>query len=191
MIKVANNVKSMVEKRALLTVGSFSPFESQLANYGVYAGGGGLAGAGIGALVNALRGKSKLKGALIGGGLGAGAGAGVKGLADVLAGNAQGLLREYGRSGYLEAKGKERDREALEAYKARTEDTWANYIKDKAFGEPKVVKGDENQKAYEEGMKMIASMSILEAIKNDEQVRHWRAAIDAAHGLDDRGFWPF
>lgn len=186
MIKVANNVKSMLEKRALLTVGSFSPFESQLANYGVYAGGGGLAGAGIGALVNALRGESKLKGALVGGGIGIGAGAGVKGLADAFAGNAQGILRDYGRSGYLGRKGKEEDAAALERYKERTADTWSNYFKDIAFGKPKEVKGDENQKDYEEGMKMLASMSIFEAIKQDEQNRHARAALDAIHGLDDR-----
>jgi len=55
-----------------------------LADYGIYAGGGGLAGASIGALVNALRGESKLKGALIGGGIGAGLGAGAKALGDYM-----------------------------------------------------------------------------------------------------------
>jgi len=185
VIKVANNIKSMLEKQALFTVGSFSPFESQLANYGVYAGGGGLAGASIGALVNALRGESKLKGALIGGGVGVGAGVGLKGLADVLAGNAQGILRDYGRSGYLVAKGKKEDEADLAAYRARKQDTWTNYFKDKVFGEPTVVKGDENQKAYEKVIEELASMSILEAIKNDEQNRHWRTVIDAAHGLHD------
>lgn len=73
-------------KQSNITVGdalsALNPMESDLANYGIYAGGGGLAGAGIGALVNALRGESKLKGALIGGGIGAGAGAGLKGLGD-------------------------------------------------------------------------------------------------------------
>ncbi len=185
MIKVANNVKSMLEKRALLTVGSFSPFESQLANYGVYAGGGGLAGAGIGALVNALRGESKLTGALVGGGLGAGAGVGIKGLADAFAGNAQGILRDYGRSGYLERKGKELDEKALADYQARKEDTWSNYFKDMVFGEPQEVK-DDNQKNYEESMKTLASLSIFDAIKQDELTRHGRAAFDAVHGLDDR-----
>ena len=185
MIKVANNVKSMLEKRALLTVGSFSPFEDQLANYAIYAGGGGLAGAGIGALVNALRGESKLKGALVGGGIGAGAGAGVKGLADAFAGNAQGLIRDYGRSGYLKRKGKEQDNKAIESYMDRTADTWSNYFKDKMFGPPIQPKGDENQKGYEKGVEMLASKSIFEAIKDDEQTGHARAALDAIHGLGD------
>jgi len=59
---------------------ALSPTDSLLKDYALYAGGGGLAGAGIGALVNALRGESKLKGALIGGGVGAGLGAGAKAL---------------------------------------------------------------------------------------------------------------
>lgn len=73
-------------KQANITVGdalaALNPTSSDLANYGIYAGGGGLAGAGIGALINALRGESKLKGALIGGGIGAGAGIGAKALGD-------------------------------------------------------------------------------------------------------------
>jgi len=71
-------------KQSNITVGdalaALNPTDNLLADYGIYAGGGGLAGAGIGALVNALRGESKLKGALIGGGIGAGAGAGLKAL---------------------------------------------------------------------------------------------------------------
>lgn len=59
---------------------ALNPTDSLLKDYAIYAGGGGLAGAGIGALVNALRGESKLKGALIGGGVGAGLGAGAKAL---------------------------------------------------------------------------------------------------------------
>jgi len=73
-------------KQANITVGdalaALSPTDSLLKDYALYAGGGGLAGAGIGALVNALRGESKLKGALIGGGIGAGLGAGTKALGD-------------------------------------------------------------------------------------------------------------
>lgn len=73
-------------KQANVTVGdalaALNPTNSLLKDYAIYAGGGGLAGAGIGALVNALRGESKLKGALIGGGIGAGAGAGLKGIGD-------------------------------------------------------------------------------------------------------------
>jgi hypothetical protein len=48
------------------------------ANYGIAGGVGGLGGAGIGALIQALRGKSIGKGALIGGGIGAGLGVGQK-----------------------------------------------------------------------------------------------------------------
>ncbi len=75
-------------KQANVTVqdalAALNPTDSLLKDYAIYAGGGGLAGAGIGALVNALRGQSKLKGALVGGGIGAGAGAGVKALGDYL-----------------------------------------------------------------------------------------------------------
>lgn len=73
-------------KQANVTVqdalAALNPTDSLLKDYAIYAGGGGLAGAGVGALINALRGKSKLKGALIGGGLGAGLGAGAKALGD-------------------------------------------------------------------------------------------------------------
>jgi hypothetical protein len=61
---------------------ALNPTDSLLKDYAIYAGGGGLAGAGVGALNNALRGESKLKGALIGGGVGAGLGAGAKALGD-------------------------------------------------------------------------------------------------------------
>ena len=64
------------------TIGALNPTSDNLANYGIYGGAGALTGAGAGALLSALLGKSKLKGALIGGGLGAGAGVGVKALGD-------------------------------------------------------------------------------------------------------------
>lgn len=51
-----------------------SPFASEGANKALYAAGGGLLGAGAGALLSKLMGGSALKGGLIGGGLGAGAG---------------------------------------------------------------------------------------------------------------------
>ena len=63
-------------------IGALNPLESNLGNYGLYAGGGALAGAGLGALINALRGRSIGRGALGGGLLGAGLGAGIKGLGD-------------------------------------------------------------------------------------------------------------
>lgn len=99
MIKVANNIQSMLVKQANKGTRPqvdnpaaapqymriLNPTSDQLANYGIYAGGGGLAGAGVGALVNALRGESKLKGALIGALLGAGGGVGVKGIGDYVA----------------------------------------------------------------------------------------------------------
>lgn len=185
MIKLANNVKFMLEKRALLTVGSFSPYNSQLANYGIYAGGGGLAGAGIGALVNALRGESKLRGALIGGGLGAGAGVGVKGLADAFAGNAQSILREYVRSGYLKNKAQAQDAEALKRYKELTADSWANHLRDAVYGKLPEVKGDENQKAYEKGMGELESTSIFDAIRDDAKNKRMLATLDSTYGLDD------
>jgi hypothetical protein len=61
---------------------ALSPTDSLLQDYALYAGGGGLAGAGAGALLNTILGGSKLKGALIGGGIGAGLGAGTKALGD-------------------------------------------------------------------------------------------------------------
>ena len=51
-----------------------SPFASEGANKALYAAGGGLLGAGAGALLSKLFGGSALKGGLVGGGLGAGAG---------------------------------------------------------------------------------------------------------------------
>jgi len=51
-----------------------SPFASEGANKALYTAGGGLLGAGAGALLSKLMGGSALKGGLIGGGLGAGAG---------------------------------------------------------------------------------------------------------------------
>jgi hypothetical protein len=50
----------------------------------MYGGGGALAGGGIGALINAIRGKSILKGLLAGGGIGGLAGLGVRGIADLM-----------------------------------------------------------------------------------------------------------
>lgn len=73
-------------------VGALNPFESNLANYGLYTGGGALAGAGIGALINAMRGKSIARGALVGGGIGGGIGAGVKGLGDYGLSDEKGVL---------------------------------------------------------------------------------------------------
>jgi len=63
-------------------VSALNPLQNNYGNYGLYAGGGALAGAGIGALINALRGKSIGRGAIGGGLLGLGAGLGVKGLGD-------------------------------------------------------------------------------------------------------------
>jgi len=75
MIKVANNLNVLFEKRSAIS--------DYLNNdYVRYGGGGALAGAGLGALVNKLMGGSALKGGLLGAGLGAGAGLGYKGLSD-------------------------------------------------------------------------------------------------------------
>ena len=73
-------------------IGALNPFESNLANYGLYTGGGALAGAGIGALINAMRGKSIARGALGGGLIGGGIGAGVKGLGDYGLSDEKGVL---------------------------------------------------------------------------------------------------
>ena len=175
----------LLDKLPLLTAGNFSPFQSQLANYGAYAGGGGLAGAGIGALIQALRGKSIGKGALIGGGIGTGAGVGLKGLADILAPNAQGIIRDYVRSGYLAGKAKEQDAEALIKYKARTEDTWANYTKDMIFGAPGEMEGDQSAARNAAIEKELTSTSIFKAIREDDQARQGRALGDTLHGLED------
>jgi hypothetical protein len=90
---------SPILKQAAITVGdtlaTLSPTNSALANYAIYSGGGGLAGAGIGALVNALRGESKLKGALIGGGIGLGAGAGIKALGDYTLSGEKALIEAF------------------------------------------------------------------------------------------------
>ena len=97
MIKIAENLQRLTYKQASsfnpLALGNLNPTGSQLANYGIWGGGGGLLGSGIGALVNALRGGSKLKGALIGGGIGLGAGVGAKGLGDLMGGEYGDLLR--------------------------------------------------------------------------------------------------
>ncbi len=166
MIKVASNVKSMLEKRArnnLLNIGNFNPFENQLANYGVFAGGGGLTGAGIGAIVNALRGESKLKGALVGGGIGAGIGISAKGFADSVRGaygeNLPRIFRDDFRSGKLERMAKELDAAAREGYKERSEDTWSNFFKN-VWSPPRYVRGDENQKLYEEAFERLASKKL-------------------------------
>lgn len=75
MIKVANNLNVLFEKRSAIS--------DYLNNdYVRYGGGGALAGAGLGALINKLMGGSALKGGLLGAGLGAGAGLGYKGLSD-------------------------------------------------------------------------------------------------------------
>lgn len=73
MIKLSSNLEILVKRSA-----------SPLQDYALYGGGGALAGAGVGALVNALRGKSVGKGALIGGGLGGLAGLGTRGAMDYL-----------------------------------------------------------------------------------------------------------
>ena len=182
--KSANQPEAF-ETMPILNIGNFNPFQSQLANYGAFAGGGGLAGAGIGALIQALRGKSKLKGALIGGGIGTGAGVGIKGLADVLAPNAQGLFRDYIRSGYLEGKAKDKDDEALKSYNERTADTWANSFKNKFFGAPKEVPGNENAEEARAAGEAMKSLSIFQAIKDDEKIRHGRTVADAAHAVED------
>ena len=172
-------------KQALLTPGMFSPYQNQLANYGVYTGGGALAGAGLGTLINALRGKSKLKGALIGGGLGAAGGAGLKGLSDILAGNSQGIIRDYIRSGYLADKAKKKDTQALEDYGARTEDNWTNYAKDLIFGKPEEVKGTEYQDRNREFEEEVLNRNILDAIRENDIIGGVRGSLDVAHGLDD------
>lgn len=69
MIKIANNLAKVHLKH--------SAFSDYLQNPAVqYGGGGALVGAGLGALINKLRGESALKGALIGGAGGAGLGLG-------------------------------------------------------------------------------------------------------------------
>jgi len=72
-----------------LNVGSalkgLNPTDNQLANYGIYGGAGALGGAGIGALVELLKGeedKDYLKAMLLGGGIGGGLGLGAKALGD-------------------------------------------------------------------------------------------------------------
>jgi hypothetical protein len=65
--------------------------------YLMYGGGGALAGAGIGALINKLRGGSALKGGLIGGGIGAGLGLGGAGIKNYLENAAiEQNKKEYG-----------------------------------------------------------------------------------------------
>lgn len=185
-IKLANNLKDLCRtKQALVTPGMFSPYQNQLANYGVYTGGGALAGAGLGTLINALRGESKLKGALIGGGLGAAGGAGLKGLSDILAGNSQGLIRDYIRSGYLADKAKKQDTQALKDYAARTEDTWTNYAQDLIFGKPEEVKGTEYQDRNRKFEEDVLSRNILAAIRENDIIGGVRGSLDAANGLDD------
>jgi hypothetical protein len=93
MIKVANNIDALLNKKAAERMDGYAgstPMrvgnsEFAVPDYLLYGGGGALAGAGIGALVNKLRGGSALKGGLIGSGIGAGAGLGARGLMDLLA----------------------------------------------------------------------------------------------------------
>lgn len=73
-------------------LGALNPADSQLANYGIYGGAGALGGAGIGALINLLRGESALKGALIGGGIGGGLGLGAKALGDYSLSDSKGRI---------------------------------------------------------------------------------------------------
>lgn len=81
-----------------LSIGGFSPTDSQYANYAIWGGGGALAGAGIGALINKLREKNVLEGLLYGAGIGGASGLGLKGLADIFAGEAQRFKREFRHS---------------------------------------------------------------------------------------------
>lgn len=77
MIKVANNLNVLFEKKSAIS--------DYLNNdYVRYGGGGALAGAGLGALVNKLMGGSALKGGLLGAGIGGGAGIGAKELMEYL-----------------------------------------------------------------------------------------------------------
>lgn len=66
---------------------TLKPTEDNLTNYGIYGGGGALAGGALGAIIQALRGKSILKGLLAGGVVGGGLGVGAKGLGDYVMSN--------------------------------------------------------------------------------------------------------
>lgn len=96
MIKLSSNLEILVKRSA-----------SPLQDYALYGGGGALAGAGIGGLINYLRGKSVGKGALIGGGLGGLAGLGTRGAMDYFA-------PEIGISGDGENQDKQKDTEKPE-----------------------------------------------------------------------------
>lgn len=80
------NVKQAFDVRDIL-----NPVDNNKTNYGIFGGGGALAGAGIGALIEALKSdeeKNYLASMLIGGGLGAGVGLGAKNLGDRFLGRA-------------------------------------------------------------------------------------------------------
>ena len=102
-VKQANNwgedIKGAINEYG---IPGLNPYTDQLANYGLYGGLGALGGAGIGALVEALRGneeKNYLKAILAGGGIGLGAGLGVKGLGDIVTGDKGKKYRENASRG--------------------------------------------------------------------------------------------
>lgn len=85
MIKVANNLHNLAAKQAFTDkapLAFLNPTSDQLYNYGILGGGGGILGAGIGALVNKIRDEDAIKGALIGALLGTGGGLLAKGTGD-------------------------------------------------------------------------------------------------------------
>ena len=115
MIKIANNLKSMLAKQAAaeaakvvnhaktkqaLNVGDALDFTTgnQALDYGIAGGGGALLGGGVGALINKLRGGSALKGGLIGAGIGGAAGLGAKAVGDEVLDSARRVDAHHDRT---------------------------------------------------------------------------------------------
>lgn len=150
-------------KQANVTVSdalaALSPTDSALKDYALYAGGGGLAGAGIGALVNALRGESKLKGALVGGGLGAGAGAGVKALGDyALSDSAKNIESTQAKLDALRA---EYPRRMGDGGIAKT-----LHVLDSLTGLSTAPTPNELESVYARGISSAKNQDLIEALKN-------------------------
>ena len=133
MIKVANNIDALLNKKAAERMDGYAgstPMrvgnsEFAVPDYLLYGGGGALAGAGIGALINKLRGKDVLKGSLIGAGIGGGTGLAGTAIANALEDAAayedlrnRGSLRGMIPSGQLD----KMDRDALRAATERYND---------------------------------------------------------------------